>query len=76
NFGTVIGAALRMSFRMTTQASENFADSLHTHGDVLEAIRMRESETARRLMAGLIGVAARDLGRAASQRGQDTAAAL
>ncbi|WP_323765975.1 FadR/GntR family transcriptional regulator [Marinovum sp.] len=76
NFGTVIGAALRMSFRMTTQASENFADSLHTHGDVLEAIRMRESETARRLMAGLIGVAARDLGRAASQRGQDTAGAL
>lgn len=63
NFGSVIGSALRMSFRLTTTASENFAASLDTHGDVLEAIRLRDGDMARRLMRDLISVAARDLQR-------------
>ena len=75
NFGAVIGSALRMSFRMTAEASENFADSLDTHGEVLEAIRMRQGDTARTLMAQLIDVAARDLARVAAKTGTDTAGA-
>ncbi|WP_417522640.1 FadR/GntR family transcriptional regulator [Marinovum sp.] len=75
NFGAVIGSALRMSFRLTTQASENFGASLETHRNVLEAIRMREAETARHLMTELIGVAARDLTRAAEARAGGAAVA-
>ena len=61
NFGAVIGSALRTSFRLTTTASENFSSALHTHGDVLEAIRLRDAPGARRLMQDLISLAARDL---------------
>ncbi|MGI3171052.1 FadR/GntR family transcriptional regulator [Pseudooceanicola sp. C21-150M6] len=70
NFGAVIGSALRMSFRITAQASENFSASLDTHGAVLEAIRMRQADKSRELMTELISVAAQDLARvAAEQRG-------
>ena len=61
NFGAMIGAALRNSFRLTTSASENYALSLEKHGDVLEAIRLRDAALARRLMEELIGLAGRDL---------------
>jgi DNA-binding FadR family transcriptional regulator len=63
NFGTVIGSALRMSFRLTARASENFAATLATHGAVLEAIRMRQADRSRELMSELIGVAESDLDR-------------
>lgn len=64
NFGAVTGSALRMSFRMTTRASENFSATLEKHGAVLEAIRMRQADQSRKLMSDLINVAARDLARA------------
>lgn len=63
NFAAVIGTALRTSFRLTTTASQNFATSLEMHGDVLEAIRMRDSEAARHIMVDLIRIANADLGR-------------
>lgn len=61
NFGAMIGAALRNSFRLTTSASENYALTLAKHGEVLEAIRMRQSDRARELMTELIGIAGKDL---------------
>lgn len=76
NFGAVIGAALRMSFRMTTVISSDFVDTLETHGGVLEAIRMRNSETSRKLMARLINVAARDLARVAERKALEPDAAV
>ena len=57
----MIGAALRNSFRLTTSASENYALTLAKHGEVLEAIRMREAQQARSLMSELISIAGRDL---------------
>ena len=61
NFGAVIGSALRMSFRLTTRAAQNFSASLETHGAVLEAIRMRDTAKSRELMAQLVALAAHEL---------------
>ncbi|UWR30911.1 FadR family transcriptional regulator [Sulfitobacter sp. W002] len=61
SFGAVIGSALRMSFRLTTRAAQNFSASLATHGAVLEAIRMRDAARSRELMTVLIDLAAREL---------------
>lgn len=61
NFAAVIGSALRSSFRLTTTASINFSSTLEKHGDVLEAIRMRDSEKASQTMAQLLRVASADL---------------
>lgn len=63
NFAAVIGSALRMSFRLTTSASDNFSNTLNKHGDVLEAIRLRRGDVAETLMAELIHVANHDLAR-------------
>jgi len=38
NFGAMIGTALRTAFRLTTSFSDDYAGTLHLHGDVLEAI--------------------------------------
>ncbi|UUP17028.1 FadR/GntR family transcriptional regulator [Nitratireductor thuwali] len=70
NFGSVIGSALRHAFRLTTSASENYAATLDMHGEVLEAIRMRRPEEARRLMTGLIAVASDDLSKVIARRGK------
>ena len=66
NFGALIGSALRSSFRMTTSASANYAATLNTHGEVLEAIRMRRPEDARALMTALLEIASHDLARITS----------
>lgn len=66
NFAAVIGSALRSSFRLTTSASENYSATLQMHGDVLEAIRMRDSARAEKLMSQLISVASRDLVKASA----------
>lgn len=68
-FGAVIGSALRISFRVTTSASRNFPKSLAIHGEVLEAVRLRQPETARALMTDLVGVACDDLASALSGEG-------
>lgn len=68
NFSAVIGSALRSSFRLTTTASKNFASVLEKHGEVLEAIRMRDADKASRTMFQLINVASADLASSATQQ--------
>lgn len=63
NFAAVIGSALRNSFRLTTTATKNYQETLEKHGDVLEAIRMRDGDSASRQMSELIEVASADLAR-------------
>ncbi|MBA3518737.1 MAG: FadR family transcriptional regulator [Rhizobiales bacterium] len=61
NLGNIISAALHSAFRLTTSASRSYARTLDAHGEVLEAIRMRDPETARSQMQFLIGIAAEDV---------------
>jgi len=61
NLGDVIAAALQSAFRLTTSASRSYARTFDAHGEVLEAIRMRDPETARSRMELLIGIAADDV---------------
>lgn len=68
NLGDVVGAALLSFFRLTTTASENYAATLAVHERVLDAIRMRDADLARREMEGLLGVASRDLLRTVGPR--------
>lgn len=72
-FGSVIGSALRISFRLTTSASENFAKTLDMHGEVLEAIRMRKPVAAGEVMTRLVSLACSDLARVIKQNGGDYA---
>lgn len=58
---SLIGQALANSFRLTTSVSKNYSNTLHAHGDVLEAIRLREPELARSRMRALIDIASTDL---------------
>ena len=47
---SLIGQALENSFRLTTSVSQNYAETLDAHGDVLEAIRLRKPDLARARM--------------------------
>jgi GntR family galactonate operon transcriptional repressor len=58
---SLIGQALENSFRLTTSVSQNYAETLDAHGDVLEAIRLRKPELARARMRALIDIASADL---------------
>jgi len=60
NFGALIGTALRTAFRLTTSASDDYGGTLHVHGDVLEAIRMRRPVEARDAMEKLLLIASAD----------------
>ena len=60
-FGIAIRAALLASFRKTNRASPSFEDALAMHEHVLEAIRMRQPEEARRAMQALLGHARHDM---------------
>ncbi|WP_210528098.1 FadR/GntR family transcriptional regulator [Rubellimicrobium arenae] len=62
-FVNAIRAALRASFEMTNRASQSHADAIEHHRKVYEAIRQRDSETARRAMRDLIDLARRDMKR-------------
>lgn len=57
----VIGKALASSFRATTSVSKSYLKSLDVHGDVLEAIRLRQPELASERMHALIEFAAKDM---------------
>ena len=59
--GSVIGAALSSSFRLTTSLTRSYERTLAAHGDLLEAIRLRKPKAARQAMLGLIEVASDDL---------------
>ena len=56
-FATAIRAALLASFRLTNRASQSHEQALDKHHIVLDAIRMRDPDAARRAMEALIGVA-------------------
>ncbi|WP_119274440.1 FadR/GntR family transcriptional regulator [Taklimakanibacter deserti] len=61
HLGSVIGAALSSSFRLTTSLTRSYERTLAAHGEVLEAIRLRKPKAAREAMLGLIDVASNDL---------------
>ena len=62
NLGNMLAAALSFSFRLTTSATANYQRTLSAHGDVLEAIRMRDPDRAGAAMRSLLGIAREDLG--------------
>lgn len=57
----VIGQALESSFRLTTSVSRQYVESLELHGEVLEAIRLRQPDVAEERMHSLIEMASKDL---------------
>lgn len=62
--GTIISSSLRNSFKLMVDVSDNFLETLDLHGEVLEAIRMRQSEVAAAKMSVLLDVAQSDIRRA------------
>jgi DNA-binding FadR family transcriptional regulator len=67
-FATAIRAALLASFRLTNRASQSHEQAISKHHDVLEAIRMRQPESARQAMEELIGVARHEIADALRNR--------
>lgn len=57
-----IGAALTYSFRLTISRAREPGASLPNHGEVIERIRLRDSEGAHASMARLLNIAIVDLG--------------
>ena len=57
-----IGAALAYSFRLTIARAREPGASLSLHGEVIDRIRMRDSEGAFAMMAQLLNIALVDLG--------------
>ncbi|ODT47841.1 FadR/GntR family transcriptional regulator [Devosia sp. 63-57] len=57
-----IGAALAYSFRLTISRAREPGASLPNHGEVIDRIRMRDSEGAYNSMARLLNIAIIDLG--------------
>ncbi|EUB98780.1 GntR domain protein [Rhizobium sp. CF080] len=60
-FAAAIGAALLASFRITNRASQSHEYALNIHRAVLDAIRMRDPQGARRAMETLVAGARREL---------------
>lgn len=58
---SLIGQSLANSFRLTTSVSQSYVTTLDAHGDVLEAIRLRQPEIASERMRALIEIASSDL---------------
>lgn len=59
--GNLIRNALSNSFRLTTSVSQSYVATLEAHGDVLEAIRLRQPDIAHDRMRSLIDIASSDL---------------
>lgn len=59
--GNLISNALSNSFRLTTSVSKSYVATLAAHGDVLEAIRLRQPDIAYDRMRSLIDIASSDL---------------
>jgi len=57
-----IGAALAYSFRLTISRAREPGSSLPNHGEVIERIRLRDSEGAYASMTKLLNIAIVDLG--------------
>jgi DNA-binding FadR family transcriptional regulator len=58
----MIGAALAYSFQLTIERAREPGASLPNHGEVIECIRLRDSEGAFALMSHLLNIAVIDLG--------------
>jgi DNA-binding FadR family transcriptional regulator len=61
DLGSLIGQALANSFKLTTSISQSYVATLSAHGDVLEAIRLRQPDIASERMRALIDIASSDL---------------
>ena len=57
---SLIGQALKNSFRLTTSVTKNYVAALAAHGDVVEAIRLRQPDIASERMRALIDIASSD----------------
>ncbi|BCP55279.1 GntR family transcriptional regulator [Kaistia sp. 32K] len=57
---SLIGQSLANSFRLTTSVSQSYVTTLAAHGDVFEAIRLRQPEIASERMRALIEIASSD----------------
>lgn len=58
--GNLIRNALSNAFQLTTSISQSYVATLDAHGDVLEAIRLRQPEIAHERMRSLIDIASSD----------------
>jgi DNA-binding FadR family transcriptional regulator len=58
---SVIRAALRALFELTTPLGSAHQRALHLHGEVVEAIRLRRSESARAAILQILDAAVKDL---------------
>lgn len=58
--GGLIGQALANSFKLTTSVSQSYMATLSAHGEVLEAIRLRQPDIASERMRALIDIASSD----------------
>lgn len=58
----MIDAALRAAFTLSITMSQFYAKTMKSHGEVLDAIRMKDPLRAKSAMAALLDVAAEDLG--------------
>lgn len=61
-FEVIIDAALRAAFKLSTELARSYAQTISAHGEVYEAIRMRDAARARAAMSDLLDIAAGDLG--------------
>ena len=59
--GQLIGQALANSFQLTTSITRSYVATLSAHGDVLEAIRLRQPDIAGERMRALIEIASTDM---------------
>ena len=62
DFEVIIDAALRVAFKLSTELARSCTRTIAAHGDVYEAIRLRDARRAREAMSDLLDVAAGDLG--------------
>lgn len=67
NLGNMIAQALLNAFKFTTTAMQDYRLTLDAHGEVLEAIRLRQPEVAEARMRALISIASQDLALAVQQ---------
>jgi DNA-binding FadR family transcriptional regulator len=66
---SLIGQALKNSFRLTTSVIQSYITALTAHGAVLEAVRLRQPDIAGERMHALIDIASSDLVRITSAKG-------
>jgi GntR family galactonate operon transcriptional repressor len=69
--GNLIKNALSNSFRLTTSVSRSYVATLEAHGDVLEAVRLRQPDIAHDRMRSLIDIASSDFLRHAHELKRD-----